>query len=117
MSIEKYDIYVAIFPSKEGSAQAGKRPCVIVQSNLFNIHAQTMLVVPLTTTKMKLFPSEFLIAPSMENGLHTTSRFLGSQIITLDRSFLSQKLGHLERIYAPLIKEALSISLDIEDDF
>jgi len=64
-----------------------------------------------------VFPSEFTITPSERNGLKEHSRFLGSQIITLDVQYLSKKLGRLEEKYQLQVREALGVALDIEDDF
>lgn len=115
--MHKYDIYLVDLNPKKGSTQAGIRPCVIIQSNAFNQHAQTFLVVPVTTNKKKVFPSEFLVKPSKKNGLTDESRFLGSQIITLDKSFFVKKLGQLEQKYYYKMQEALSIALDFENMF
>jgi len=117
MIITKYDIFLANFSSQKGSVQSGKRPCVILQSNLFNAQSATVLVAPLTTSILKIFPSEFLISPSVENGLDNLSRFLGSQIITIDKQFLLQSLGKLEATYRADVQKALSVAFDLPDDF
>lgn len=72
---------------------------------------------PVAVLKKKLFPSEFWIQPSKTNGLEKPSRFLGSQIITVDRHWVLEKKGHLEEKYYPLVQEALSVALDFEGDF
>ncbi len=115
--MKKYDIFLANLNPKKGHAQAGMRPCVIIQSNLFNSHSSTALIVPLTTTKKNIFPSEFYITPSKLNGLSQKSRFLGSQIMTLDKNYLEKKLGSLENKYHSQVKESLGVALDWEDDF
>ena len=117
MTLEKFDIVVVNLDPRKGHAQAGIRPAVIVQSNLFNRHAATIIVVPLTSKEKKLFPSEFLISPSHRNGLTAPSRFLGSQLMTLDKTFVVKRLGQLEEKYYAQAREALRISLDFENDF
>ncbi|MFZ5342011.1 MAG: type II toxin-antitoxin system PemK/MazF family toxin [Patescibacteria group bacterium] len=43
------------------------RPCVVIQSNIFNKYSPTIIVVPLTSNSAKIFPSEFLIKASKTN--------------------------------------------------
>lgn len=117
MIITKYDIFLANFSSQKGSVQSSTRPCVILQSNVFNNHSSTVLVAPLTTSIIKIFPSEFFISPSSENGLEKVSRFLGSQIVTIDKQFLLQSLGKLEMSYHSEVQKALSFAFDLPDDF
>ena len=117
MKIKKYDILLADLNPKKGHVQSGLRPCIVISSNIFNEHSPTCIVVPLTTTKKKILPSEFIIQASNNNGLTTSSRFLGSHIITLDKDFFVKKLGHLEPIYYSEISEALNIALDFDDQF
>lgn len=117
MDIQKYDIVLVDLNPKKGSAQAGVRPCVVLQSNAFNPHATTIIVCPLTSNKRKIFPSEFLITPSKTNGLTEESRFLGSQILTIDKAFCTKKLGQLENEYYAHVAEAVSVALDFEDMF
>lgn len=117
MQIKKYDIVLADFNPKKGHTQSGIRPCVVIQGNSFNNYSATTIVIPLTTKKIKIFPSEFLIHPSKTNGLKENSRFLGSQIITLDKEFFIKKLGQLEKKHHPQVHEALSTALDLDDIF
>ncbi|MBT3727194.1 hypothetical protein HOG21_06055 [bacterium] len=43
------------------------RPCIVIQSNIFNKYSSTVLVVPLTKVEKDIFPSEFWILPSKDN--------------------------------------------------
>jgi len=74
-------------------------------------------VVPITSNDSKIFPSEFLIHPSRENGLTQTSRFLGSQVTALDQSFIGERLGSLEPNYYPQVQQAIDIAMDAEGLF
>lgn len=93
--------------------QSGTRPCIIVSADLFNKYAPTIVLIPLTTTLKNTFPSEFIIEPSKINGLPEKSRFLGSQIITIDKEFLSRKIGSLDSEYKQEMEKALKLVLDI----
>jgi len=114
MEIKKFDILQIDLNPRKGHTQAWVRPCVVIQSNLFNKYSSTILVVPLTTVEKEIFPSEFWIYPSKQNWLTKKSRFLWSQIITVDKDFIIEKKWSLEEKYYEDLKEAISISLDLE---
>jgi mRNA interferase MazF len=117
MIFEKFDIVLVNLDPRKGHAQAGIRPAVVVQSNLFNASSSTVILVPLTAQQKKIFPSEFLINPTQKNGLVGISRFLGSQLMTVDKDFIVKRMGRLEEEYFHQVQEALRISLDWENDF
>ncbi len=117
MNLKKYDIVSINLNPKKWHTQAGVRPCVIIQNNIFNQYSPTIIVVPLTSNDKKTFPSEFIIKKSKNNWLTQDSRFLWSQIITVDKKFVLEKFWSLEDKYYEDLKNALSISLDLYDDF
>ena len=117
MKIEKYNILKINLNPRKWHAQAGIRPCVVIQSNLFNKYSSTILVVPLTKVVKDIFPSEFWITPSKENWLEFKSRFLWSQIITVDKRFIEEKKWKLEEKYYNELSEAIKISLDLENEY
>lgn len=114
---QKFDIVILDLNPPKGHAQAGVRPCVVVQSNLFNRFSSTIMVAPLTSNQKKIFPSEFWIQPSSKNGLENPSRFLGSQVMTLDKTYIVKKIGRLEEKYFSSIQGALAVSLDWDNQF
>lgn len=114
---KKYDIVFANLNPKKWHTQAGMRPCLIIQNNIFNAKAPTLIVVPLTSNIKPPFPSEFIIKSSWENGLKEDSRFLWSQIITLDKEYIIESIWTLEQKYYEEVKNALKIALDFDDDF
>ncbi len=76
-----------------------------------------MIIIPLTSHLKTPFPSEFIIKSSKENWLQQDSRFLWSQIITIDKEFIVEKVWTLEKAYYSEVKKALFIALDFDDDF
>ncbi len=113
----KYDVIFVDLNPKKGHTQAWIRPRIVIQNNLFNIKSPTLIIVPLTSNVKKPFPSEFIIKSSEKNWLEFDSRFLWSQIITIDKDFIVKKVWELESQYYIDLKNAISIALDLNDDF
>lgn len=114
---QKYDVVFADINPKKWHTQAWIRPCIIIQNNIFNTKSPTIIIIPLTSNLKKPFPSEFIIKASKENWLKEDSRFIGSQIITIDRDYITEKIWKLDSIYHQEMKKAIMIALDTEDDF
>jgi mRNA-degrading endonuclease toxin of MazEF toxin-antitoxin module len=85
----------------------------VISADVFNRHSPTVTVVPLTSNLKDPFPSEFLIESSEKNGLTTMSRYLGSQIITIDKTFLHVQIGVLEEKYQEESEKATRLVLDL----
>jgi len=115
--MKKFDIYRVNLNPKKGHAQAGIRPCLVIQSNAINPYSTTVLMIPLTSNVKKKFIGDFIIKPSEKNGLSTESRVLMTQITAVDKTFISEKLGSLEPQYFEAFHESLSIALDLENIF
>jgi len=111
--IKKYDIVKVNLDPKKGYTQAGIRPAIVVQSNVFNKYSPTIIVVPLTTNLKEPFPSEFIIKKSKINGLKSDSRALAYQIITLDKRYILDKYGVLDEEYRFMLDEALKLVLEL----
>lgn len=114
---KKYDIVFVNLNPKKWHTQSWVRPCLIIQNNIFNSKSPTLIVVPLTSNLKIPFPSEFIIKASKNNWLKEDSRFLWSQIITIDKEFISALLWSLEEFYYEEVKKAIKIALDFDDDF
>ena len=115
--MKKFDIYNFNLNPKKWSVQAWIRPWVIVQSNLFNKYSPTVIMLPLTGNIKKPFPSEFLVEPSKVNWLKSKSRILWSQIITIDKKYIGDKIWVLEEKYIDDVFESLNVSLDLKNEF
>lgn len=111
---QQYDIWFVNLNPKKGSAQAGLRPCIIVQSDVFNMYSPVVTVIPCTSQIKQPFPSEFIIEASESNWLVATSRALWNQIMTVDKSYFSRKVGVLEYKYRDICSQALKVVLGLE---
>ena len=84
-------------PGQNRREQAGRRPCLIVDSSPWGSRVPTVVVVPFTTNLRTLsFPLTIFVKRSRENGLHQPSVLLLFQLLALDRSFLGERTGSVD---------------------
>ena len=109
MEIKRGQIYYADLSPVKGSEQGGLRPVLIVQNDMGNKHAPTVIVVPLTTrmTKHKL-PTHCL---TYATGI--SSIILCEQVRTADKSRLKDYVTTLSPDEMEKVNRALKISLGI----
>lgn len=113
MSIKRGDIfYVDLNPTK-GSEQAGRRPVLVIQNNVGNEVAPTVIIAPLTTKKFsKKYPTNEQIKKGVAN-LKEDSVVLLSQIRTIDKKRLERKIGSLPADVMTKVDEAIKVSLGL----
>jgi len=113
MLIRRGDLfYVNLDPTK-GSEQSGARPIVVIQNDVGNEYAPTVIIAPLTTKSFaKRYPTN-VNAPRGTAGLTEDSTVLLSQIRTIDKGRLERKLGHLPSALMGEIDEAIKVSLGL----
>lgn len=88
------DIYYVQFGNTStGSEQHGDRPAVIIQNDVGNTYAPTLIVVPLTsnTEKKVTQPTHCLLE---NEGLSMSSMALAEQIFTIPDQHLVQLRSH-----------------------
>jgi len=96
MVIEQGDIWWADLPEPEGSEPGYRRPVVVVQSNEFNRSQIRTVVCVAVTSNSKLAESPGNVRlNSTSTGLPRDSVANVSQVITLDRLFLTERVGRL----------------------
>lgn len=113
MPIKRGDLfYVNLDPTK-GSEQAGTRPVLVIQNDIGNAYAPTVIIAPLTTTRFsKSYPTNVLV-PQGTAGLREDSTVLLSQIRTVDKRRLERRLGHLPSALMHQVDDAIKISLGL----
>lgn len=96
MVIFQGEVYWLHFGPAEGSGPAGRRPAVVVQHDRFNRSAIATTVVAAITSKLRLgaMPGNVRLKRG-EAGLPRASVVNVSQIRTIDRSRLEDKVGTL----------------------
>ena len=112
--MERGDIWWAQLPDPVASEPGFRRPVVIVQSNAFNrSRIRTAIAVVLTSNlRLAEAPGNVLL-PASESGLSKDSVANVSQIITLDREFLTDKCGRVPLRLLRSIDEGLRLVLSL----
>ena len=92
------DVYWVQFGSPKDSGPAGKRPAVVIQNDLLNRSNIRTTVVVLITSNLKLaaVPGNVRLNKGAAN-LPKPSVVVVSQIATIDKSRLLEKIGTLDR--------------------
>lgn len=112
--VKRGDIWWANLPTPEGSEPGYKRPLVILQSDIFNDSKINTVICAVLTSNLRLqeAPGNFLLS-SKTTGLPKDSVLNISQIITVDKSFLTEKVGELNRNHLKRLEESIKLILSI----
>jgi mRNA interferase MazF len=113
MPIKRGDLFWVDLASTRGSEQAGRRPVLVIQNDIGNEFAPTVIVAPLTTKSFsKDYPTNVHVPKSI-GGLKSDSTVLLSQIRTLDKKRLEKKISHLSGTYLEKVNQAIKVSLGL----
>ncbi len=102
MAIKQGDIFWFDAGEPRGSSPAYSRPVAVIQNNVFNRSPiGTVLVCALTTNLRRAKAPENVLLDENEADLPKQSVVVVSQVLTIDKSELIDKIGVLskERIY------------------
>ena len=94
MVIQRGEIWWANLPEPIGSEPGFRRPVLVIQSNDFNRSRIATVIALVITSNVKLAqaPGNVLL-PSKATGLSRDSVANVSQVITIDKSFLTEIIG------------------------
>ena len=101
-------------PVPVGSGPGLRRPVLIIQSNPFNDSRIATVIVAVVTSNLSLAdaPGNVRIAKS-ESGLSKPSVINVSQIITIDRSILTQRVRAVPSVIVHRVDEGIRLALGI----
>jgi mRNA interferase MazF len=106
--IKRGDIY-----DVDWGGKAGLRPALVIQNDIGNTYSDYTIVAYITHTPSNGLPM-LVSFEDHESGLaHGGSVDLG-RIMTIPKSMLKNKRGHLSSIKIPEVNQAIMISLGIE---
>ena len=112
MVIVQGDIWWADLPAPAGSAPGFRRPVIIIQSDSLNrSRIATVVCVPLTSNlKWAKAPGNVLL-PHRSTGLTKDSVANVSQLITLDKQQLTERVGKLTKAQLNLVLTGIDVVL------
>ncbi|HEX9942367.1 MAG TPA: type II toxin-antitoxin system PemK/MazF family toxin [Thermoanaerobaculia bacterium] len=114
MVIQRGDVWWAALPEPVGSEPGYRRPVVIVQADSFNQSAiRTVIVVALTTNLRLADAPGNVLLQSGQTGLPKDCVANVSQLITADRSFLTERVSSLPVSSLERIEAGLRMILDL----
>ena len=110
--IAQGDVCWADFPDPVGSGPGFRRPVLVVQGDAINrSRIATVVCVPLTSNlKWSEAPGNVPL-PSRSTGLGKDSVANVSQIVTLDRAFLTERVGRVAKRQLELVFAGLDLVL------
>ena len=112
--MKRGDIYIAGLDPVVGSEQGGRRPVIIIQNDVGNLHAPTVIVAPLTASTGKPPLPTHVTLKAGQGGLKRTSIVLCEQVRTLEKTRLSRYIGSLSAEKLKAVEAALSVSLAMD---
>jgi mRNA interferase MazF len=94
--IERGEVWWADLDEPAGSEPGYRRPVLIVQADAFNrSRLQTTIAVVLTSNLRLIDAPGNVLVPKQHSGLPKDSVANVSQLVTLDRDFLTERSGKL----------------------
>lgn len=112
MNVRRGEIWWASLPSPSGSGPGYRRPVLIVQSNPFNESRISTVVVAVMTSNIALAdaPGNVRLTRS-DSGLAKVSVVNVSQIVTLDRTVLTERVRAVAATILNKVDEGLKLVL------
>jgi len=112
--VKRAEIWWASLEEPRGSEPGYRRPVVIISANSFNESFINTVTVVVITSNLRLAnaPGNFKLTKS-KSGLNRESAVNVSQLLTLDKTFLTEQAGKLNSKQAILLDEGLKLALNL----
>ena len=112
--IQRGEIWWADLPEPRRSEPGFRRPVLVVQADSFNrSRIQTVLVAVITSNLDLADAPGNVVVPARSSGLPRDSVVNVSQVLTLDRSFLTEHAGTLSARLQSLVDAGLRFVLQL----
>ncbi len=110
--MKRGEIWWASLPQPTGSGPGYRRPVLVVQANSFNESRISTVLVAVITSNIKLAkaPGNVRIAKS-DSKLSKTSVVNVSQLLTIDRQFLTKRVSSLPQSAMKQVNNGLKLVL------
>lgn len=112
MVVAQGEVWWAELPEPTGSGPGFRRPVVVVQGDALNAsRIATIVCVPLTSNLRWADAPGNVLLPARLTGLPKDSVANVSQIVTLDRTLLTERAGKLPRSKLTLVLSGIDVVL------
>jgi mRNA interferase MazF len=112
--ISRGEMWWADLPPPQGSEPGYRRPVIVMQSDAFNqSRISTVIVVALTTNLRLIDGPGNVLVPARASGLSRDSVANGSQIMTIDRDYLTERIGTVSKRILEQVEHGLRIVLEL----
>lgn len=108
------EIWWASLPPPEGSGPGMRRPVLVIQANTFNESRIATVIIAVVTSNLRLAdaPGNVRVSKS-DSGLSKPSVVNVSQVLTVDRCVLTEKVKALPQAALRRVNAGLSVVLDL----
>jgi len=112
--VERAEVWWADLDEPAGSEPGFRRPVLIVQGNAFNrSRLRTTIAVVLTSSLRLIEAPGNVLVPKLRSGLPKDSVANVSQVVTLDRDFLTERTGKVPARLMAAVDAGLKLVLDL----
>lgn len=114
MVVERREVWWADLVDPDGSGPGFRRPVLVVQADSFNrSRIRTLIVVALTSNVRLLDAPGNVLLRASQTGLPKDSVANVSQIVTLDRDDLTERVGRISQKLMARVDAGLKLVLDL----
>lgn len=112
--ISRGEIRWASLPSPRQSEPGFRRPVLIVQSNAFNLSKIRTVIAVVITSNVRLAraPGNVLL-DQLESGLSRQSVVNVSQVVTIDKDYLGERVGSLPQKIMRRVDSGLKLTIGL----
>ena len=112
--MQRGEIWWSSLPTPDGSSPGFRRPILVIQSNEFNRSRINTVVAAVITSNLALAVAPGNVrVPARSSGLRKASVVNVSQVITVDKSFLAERVGKLNTQQLSAVEDGLRLILGV----
>lgn len=111
--IKRGDVYWVKLDPIEGSEIGKTRPAVVISNDINNALADTVTVLPVTSSVGKVYPFEVFLKKGIAN-MPGDSKVKANQIRTVDKKRLKERIGTIPADILGEIVKAVKIHLELK---
>jgi mRNA interferase MazF len=104
------EIWAVDLNPTRGHEQAGRRPCLVISDDIYNLGPATKHIVLPVTSRNKGIPYHLPVQPP-EGGLRVRSYVMCDDVRSVSRERFGERLGEVSKQTLELVKESLETLL------